>query len=132
MICILLSAGLIAGGCSPSESDRQAVTDVLEIRSKALNTRDTTLYFSVISKDYNHKGTDISGLKDRVSGNFNAFESLSYQPDEKTITIRWKSAEADGTYRMRAVVRGKEITLDGTEHLKLKKEPGGWKIIAGL
>jgi hypothetical protein len=132
LICILLTTGLLTGGCRSALDEKAAVTEVLEVRSKALNSRDITLYFSVISKNYRHKDKDFVGLKDSLSGNFKTFESLSFQPGEKNISIHGKNAEADGTYRMKVVVRGKEMVLDGVEHLILVKEHEGWKIIAGL
>lgn len=129
---ILLAAGLLAGGCSTSQSDHQAVSDILKIRSRALNSRDIKLYISVLSPDYSHKGKDFPLLKDSLTKNFQSLESLSYQPGEQTISLHGKYAEAVGTYRMKFSVRGEEMVLDGTEHLKLAKESGEWKIIAGL
>lgn len=127
----MLSAVLFTG-CSSSQSERQAVTETLAVRSKALNSRNAAQYISIVSADYNHNGKDYSRLKESLINNFRTFESISYQPAEMTISLRGKYAEAVGAYRMRVVVRNKELVLDGTEHLKLAKEPEGWKIIGGL
>lgn len=127
----MLSAVLLTG-CSSPQSERQAVSEALTVRSKALNSRDAAQYISVLSADYNHNGKDYFRIKESLISNFQTFESISYQPAEMTISLHGKYAEAVGAYRMRVVVRNKELVLDGTEHLQLAKEPEGWKIIGGL
>lgn len=129
---ILLSAVFLGCGCSTSQSDRQAVSQILEIRSKALNARNLPQYLSILSASYNDKGKDFARLKDGLLTSFQTFENVSYQPGEQTISLHGNYAETAGAYRMKISVRGKEVVLDGTEHLKLAKEPDGWKIIAGL
>lgn len=132
LTAILLAAGLLSGACSTSQSDRLAVMEILNIRTKALNTRDMALYSSILSPEYSYKGKDFRRLKDSLVNNFQICESLSFQPGEQTISFHGKYAEAVGAYRMKVLIRGKETVLDGEEHLKLAKESEGWKIIAGL
>lgn len=129
---VLLLAGALVSGCSGQDGNRKAVTQLIETRSKALNSRNTVLYLSAVSAGYNDKGNDFQHLKENIANNFKSFENISYQPGEHTISIDGNHAEASGTYRMRVVVHGRELVLDGTEHLKFAKEPEGWKIIAGL
>jgi hypothetical protein len=52
--------------------------------------------------------------------------------DTPSITVEGGRAESTVSYRMKILLRGKEMTLNGIEHLKLAKEPEGWKIIAGI
>lgn len=129
---VLLLVGALVSGCSGQEEDRKAVAQLIESRSKALNLRNSPLYLSAVSTAYIDKGKDFLHLKESIVNNFKTFESLSYQPGEHTISVDGNHAEVSGTYRMRVVVRGRELVLNGTEHLKLAKEPEGWKIIAGL
>jgi hypothetical protein len=43
-----------------------------------------------------------------------------------------QQAEVSGSYRMKVVIRGQEMVLDGKQHLTFTREPDGWKITAGL
>ena len=128
----LLVAVAIVSGCSGNEKEHQAITQLIETRSKALNSRNTTLYLSTVSPGYSDKDKGYSQLKESIINNFKTFESLSYQSEEHAISVAGNLAEASGTYRMRVIIRGRELLLDGMEHLKLAKGPEGWKIIGGL
>ncbi len=128
---LVLSMALFSG-CGVQEKDRLAIAQVIESRSRALNSRDISLYLSSVSPDYSDKGKDFPRLKESITSNFNNIEKLSYQPVEHTISINGNRAEVSGTYRMKIFTRGKELVLDGSEHLKLARGPEGWKIIAGL
>ncbi len=131
LACLLLVAAL-ASGCSDQDRGVQAVAQVMKIRSDALNSRNSTLYLSVVSPRYSDKGKDFSQLKESIITNFMSFENVSYQSGEQSITIDGNYARASGTYRMKVVVKGREVVLDGVENLKFSKESDGWKFIAGL
>jgi len=131
LICLLLVAALVSG-CSGQKKGRQAIAQVMKIRSDALNSRNGTLYLSVVSPRYSDKGKNFSQLKESIASNFMAFESVSYQPGEHTIKIDGNYAKASGAYRMKVIVKGREVVLDGVEHLKFSKEADGWKFIEGL
>ncbi|MDU0459360.1 MAG: nuclear transport factor 2 family protein [Geobacteraceae bacterium] len=126
-----MSTALLSG-CNAQEKDRQAIAQVIESRSRALNSRDVPLYLSSVSPDYSDKGKDFPRLKESITSNFNNIEKLSYQPLEHEISISGNRAEASGTYRMKIITRGKELVLDGAEHLKFARGAEGWKIVAGL
>lgn len=123
---------LAVGGCSDTTAERQNVLRVLEIRSRALNSRDIALYSSIISATYEHKGHGVEYVKENLAQTFSRFEGISYIPAEQTITMHGDHADMEGSYRMKLVLQGKETVLNGTERIKLAKEAGGWKIIAGL
>lgn len=129
MLCVVL---LPVSGCSRSGQDRQDILKILTTRSNALNSRDISKYISVVSPHYSDKGKGCAQLKESLEKNFRDFERLSYEPGVQSITVKGVSAESVGSYRMKIRVRGKEMTLNGTEHLRLVKEPEGWKIIAGI
>lgn len=126
-----LSTALLSG-CNAQDKDRQAIAQVIESRSRALNSRDIPLYLSSVSPDYSDKGKDFPRLKESITSNFNSIEKLSYQPMEHAISISGNRAEASGTYRMKIITRGKELVLGGTEHLTFARGAQGWKIVAGL
>jgi predicted ester cyclase len=129
-ICILTL--FLAGGCSRSAQDRKEIMQVLAIRTDALNSRDLTRYISVISGRYNDKGKSLDLLRETLEKNFRDFEQISYEAEKPDILVDGTRARSDASYRMKIKVRGKEMTLNGTEHLILVKEPEGWKIIAGI
>ena len=129
---ILLVALLLASGCSRSDRERSEILQILTTRANALNSRNMSQYISVVSPHYNDKGKNFAQLKGSLEKNFRDFEQLSYEADTPTVTVAGNSAESVGSYHMKVRVRGKEMALNGTERLRLIKEPEGWKIIAGI
>ena len=129
---ILLSALLLTSGCNSADREQIEILQTLSTRTTALNSRNMNQYLSVISPRYSDKGKNFAQLKESLENNFRDFEHLSYESDKPSIIVAGNSASADGSYRMKVQVRGKEMTLNGTEHLRLAKEPEGWKIIAGI
>lgn len=132
LLGILLVALLPAFGCSGSERERSAVLQSLSTRADSLNSRDIPGYLSVVSTRYSDKGKDFARLKADLEKNFSEFEQIAYESERRSVTVDGDRAEAVGSYRMRVRVRGREMTLSGTEHIRLAKEPEGWKIVAGI
>lgn len=123
---------MLLTGCSTADPEKAAIEKVLAIRSNALNSRNIETYFTVISAQYRDKDKDISNLRENLEKNFKNFSQIHYAVTRRSITVNGINAEASGDYRMKVKTNGKEITLNGVEHLKLTKEPGGWKIISGI
>jgi len=119
-------------GCGSHQAEKEDLLRVVQIRSQALNSRNMGLYLGVISPAYSDKGKDLVLLRDGLEAGFKVYDHVSYQADEQKVTINGKRAEVAGRYRMKVVIRGHEMVLDGTERLTLAKEADGWKIIAGL
>lgn len=132
LLGILLVALLTVSGCSSPERERSDIIQTLTTRANALNSRNMPQYLSVVSIRYSDKGKTFAQLRESLEKNFRDFEQISYEPGTPVITVDGTAAAADCSYRMKIRVRGKELTLNGTEHLRLSKEPEGWKIIAGI
>lgn len=132
LLGILLTALLLAPGCSTPDRERQEIRKTLVTRAEALNSRNMPQYLSVVSPHYSDKGKDFAQLRESLEKNFRDFEQISYEPGSPSITVDGATAGTTGSYRMKVRVRGKELELNGTEHLRLAKEPEGWKIIAGI
>jgi hypothetical protein len=132
LLGICCAALLFTAGCNGPDRKNTEVITVITTRAAALNSRDLPRYLSVVSLQYNDKGKSFARLKESLEKNFRDFEELSYEADPPNITIDGTRAEAVSNYRMKVRVRGREIALNGIEHLRLAKEPGGWKIIAGI
>ena len=129
---MLCAAVLLLTACGPSQAEKEQIQRVMQVRAQAMNARNINQYMTVISPAYSDRGKDLAQLKDGLETGFKVYDSLSYQANEQKITIKGKQAEVKGSYRMKVVIRGKEMVLDGKEHLLLSKEADGWKIIAGL
>ncbi len=129
---IFLAALLLVSGCSSPDREQGRILQTLATRADALNKRDLPQYISVVSTQYNDKGKNLARLRESLEKNFRDFEQISYEQGAPSITVDGTTAGAVGSYRMKIRVRGKEMTLNGTEHLRLVKEPDGWKIIAGI
>ena len=129
LLCVAVA---LMTACGPSQVEKEAVLRVLQMREQAMNTRNINLYLMIISPAYSDKGKDRAQLQDGLEAGFKIYDSVRYQAGEQKLQIKGKQAEVTGTYRMKVVIRGKEMVLDGKEHLVLAKEPDGWKIIAGL
>lgn len=132
LLGILLLLLLFTLGCSSQDKERQKIHKILSTRSSALNSRDISQYVSIVSPHYNDKGKNFTQLKETLENSFRDFEQVSYEADSPTIIINGTTAESISSYRMKVIVRGKGVTLNGTENLRLAKEPEGWKIIAGI
>lgn len=131
VVFLLLSAFLLAG-CGASQAEKELVMQTVRTRERALNARDIKLYLKVISTAYSDKGKGFDQVRDGLEAGFKVYDQVSYQSADRKVEISGKRAEVAGTYRMKVVVRGHEMVLDGKEHLTLAREPDGWKIIAGL
>lgn len=129
---IFVAALLLFTGCSNTGREQAEISTVLATRAAALNSKNITRYLSVISPQYSDKGKGFGQLKESLEKNFRDSVSLAYEAGTPSIVVHGNTAEATGTYRMKVKIHEKEVTLNGTEHLKLAKEPTGWKIIAGI
>ena len=132
VITLLSAVVATMTACGPSQAEKNSVLRVMQMRAQAMNSRNVNLYLTVISPAYSDKGIDRTRLQDGLEAGFKVYDNVYYQPGEQKVQIKGKQAEVTGTYRMKVVIRGKEMVLDGKEHLLLTKEPDGWKIVAGL
>jgi hypothetical protein len=129
---MLCAAVALLTACGPSQAEKEQILRVMQVRAQAMNARNINLYMTVISPAYSDRGKDRTRLQEGLEAGFKVYDSLNYQADAQKITIKGRQAEMTGTYRMKVVIRGREMVLDGKEHLLLSKEADGWKVIAGL
>ncbi|OGT98369.1 MAG: hypothetical protein A2X80_14575 [Geobacteraceae bacterium GWB2_52_12] len=105
---------------------------MLQVRSQALNGRNLPLYLNVVSPEYHDKGKNYSALVAEVAAGFKSRGTTAYQAGNYTVAVSGNRAEVRGDYRMKVAVGGREVVLDGVEHIILNREAGVWKITAGL
>ena len=104
----------------------------MQVRSQALNGPNLPLYLTVVSPAYNDNGKDYSALIAEVEAGFKNRGTAVYQADNYTVAVSGNRAEVRGSYRMKVAVGGREVLLNGEEHIILSREAGVWKITAGL
>ena len=119
-------------GCTRSSDDRQAIEKVVITRQQALTAKDIRLYLSIISPAYNDKGKDYAAEARELEANFRAFERIGYCSLDRKIEIDGQRATVSGTYRITIVRKGQELSLEGSERIRLAKGADGWKIVGGL
>jgi hypothetical protein len=119
-------------GCTRPSVDRQAIEKVVLTRQQALTGKDIKLYLSIISPAYNDKGKDYATEARELEANFRSFERISYRSLDRNIEIHGQQATVSGTYRISIVRKGQELSLEGTERIRLAKGADGWKIVGGL
>lgn len=131
---VLLLGAVVAfmTACNPQHSEKAKVMRVLQVRAQAINARNIDLYLTIISPDYSDKGKNMSQLQDGLETGFKIYDSANYQADEQKVIFKGNKAEVTGSYRLKVVIRGREMVLAGQEHLVLTRESGDWKIVAGL
>lgn len=129
---ILITAILFTSGCAKTDRISLEISQLLDARATALNSKNISLYLSLISSKYNDKGKSFINIKDNIVTNFKKFDKIVYEADTPSISFDGKSVESIRNYRLKVTVYGKDSTLNGIEHLKFNKEADGWKIIAGI
>lgn len=129
---ILWCVAALMAACGPSPAEKEQIMRVLQVRAQAMNARNINQYLTVISGSYSDRGKSLAQLRNGLEAGFRIYDRVYYQADEQKIEIKGRQAEVTGIYRMKVVIRGKEMVLDGKERLVLAKEADGWKIISGL
>lgn len=119
-------------GCNASQAERSAVAAVAAARCQALTSHDLPGYLTLVSPAYSDKGLDYSAKVRQLASTFQGFPRINFRIDQQKITISGNAALIEETYTLRTTVKGEEMTLRGEETLRLRKEPGGWKIVGGL
>ena len=116
--------------CQVSEEEK--IYQVLNRRQEALQKRDLSLYLSCISKAYQDKEEDFSGLQRRIERYFETFDRISYSCWDRSIQVDGKNAVVIQPFYLEVEKGESKNHYSGKEVLFLKKEEKGWKIIKGL
>lgn len=131
LFTILFMVLFFSSGCS-SNQDHADILQTVAKRSNSLNSRNINDYLDTVSTQYNDKGKNFLQLKNILEKNFREFEQISYKADKPTIIIDGAHAKSVANYRMKIKIHDREMELNGIEQLRLVKEAGGWKIVAGI
>jgi hypothetical protein len=116
--------------CQVSEEEK--IYQILNRRQEALQKRDFSLYLSCISKAYQDKEEDFSGLRKRIEGYFKTFDRITYSSWDRSIQIDGEAATVIQQFYLEVEKGEKKNRYSGKEGLFLKKEGKDWKIMKGL
>jgi hypothetical protein len=130
--CVSILSILIISGCQGNNADRAAIETILKQRQQALSTRDSRLYLSLISRDYMDKGVDYQAKTAELVKTLASFDKIEYRSTDLRIDLGAGKATVTANYGLKVTTRGKELKMSGKEEIKLRKEDGGWRIVAGL
>jgi len=125
---VLCLSALTACGAS----ERRDVEKVLNVRAESLAAGDAVRYLTVISRTYQDKGKDFAAKRSELEASLKPPYGVSYRALNRVITIDGDHATATGSYLMKISRTGNPLELVGEEAIRLRREPGGWKIVGGL
>lgn len=129
LLCVLLPIFFLLA-CQVSEEEK--IYQVLNRRQEALQKRDLSLYLSCISKAYQDKEEDFSGLQRRIERYFETFDRISYSCWDRSIQVDGETAAVIQSFYLEVEKGENKNHYSGKEILFLKKEGRDWKIIKGL
>jgi len=116
--------------CQVSEEEK--INQMVNRRQEALQKKDLSLYLSCISRAYQDKEEDFSGLEKRIDGYFKTFDRIAYSSWDRSIEIEGNTATVIQQFYLETEKGEKKKSYSGKEALFFKKEGKEWKIIKGL
>jgi ketosteroid isomerase-like protein len=116
--------------CQVSEEEK--IYQMVNRRQEALQKKDLSLYLSCISRAYQDKEEDFSGLEKRIDGYFKTFDRITYSTWDRSVEIEGNTATVIQQFYLETEKGEKKKSYSGKEALFFKKEGKEWKIIKGL
>lgn len=116
--------------CQVSEEEK--IYQMMNRRQEALQRKDLSLYLSCISRAYQDKEEDFSGLEKRIEGYFKTFDRIAYSSWDRSVEIEGNTATVIQQFYLETEKGEKKNRYSGKEALFFKKEGKEWKIIKGL
>jgi ketosteroid isomerase-like protein len=116
--------------CQVSEEEK--IYQMVNRRQEALQKKDLSLYLSCISRAYQDKEEDFSGLEKRIDGYFKTFDRIAYSSWDRSVEIEGNTATVIQQFYLETEKGEKKKSYSGKEALFFKKEGKEWKIIKGL
>jgi len=116
--------------CQVSEEEK--INQMVNRRQEALQKKDLSLYLSCISRAYQDKEEDFSGLEKRIDGYFKTFDRIAYSSWDRSIEIEGNTVTVIQQFYLETEKGEKKKSYSGKEALFFKKEGKEWKIIKGL
>jgi len=113
-------------------TEEEIIYQVVNRRQEALQKKDLSLYLSCISRAYQDKEEDFSGLEKRIDGYFKTFDRIAYSSWDRSVQIEGNTTTVTQQFYLETEKGEKKNRYSGKEALFFKKEGKEWKIIKGL
>ncbi|MDP8254542.1 MAG: hypothetical protein P9M14_02215 [Candidatus Alcyoniella australis] len=130
-----LLATLLLIGCTP---DSILIEQTLDLRERALNDRDTALYLSTISDDYNYQGKTKADLERNINERFAFWSKIEFQAWNRQIMLHDDQAvvEQQFTFRLTPKSGGEPVKISDSERIVMCRLgmlwSKQWKIAEGI
>lgn len=129
LACAFTLITLAACG-NPQNSEIQTL---LDLREKALETKDVDLYLTVITPDYNETRDDkdftLENLREYFEKTYPIFNTLNITNTDRTIYIKGSDAEVFQINRVEATINEEKSVFQIKEKIALKKFGDKWLIV---
>jgi hypothetical protein len=89
--------------CQVTEEEK--IYQVVNRRQEALQKKDLSLYLSCISRAYQDKKEDFSGLEKRIDGYFKTFDRIAYSSWDRSVKIEGNTATVTQQFYLESVYK---------------------------
>lgn len=131
LIIFLLVIAAVAASCGNSQKDD--ITQILDKRQQALETKDVELYMGLISPDYNQKEDGKTIGYDQIKKSFEditgIFDTIQISEQDTNIKIQANTAEALRVSLIRASIEDSKSKFRVVDKIQLEKIDGNWMIV---
>ena len=131
LIIFLLIIAAVAASCGNSQKDD--ITQILDKRQQALETKDVELYMGLISPDYNQKEDGKTIGYDQIKKSFEditgIFDTIQISEQDTNIKIQANTAEALRVSLIRASIEDSKSKFRVVDKIQLEKIDGNWMIV---
>ena len=124
---------LLISGCDsprPTKADRDEVRVAMELRQKAIQTKDIEMYKQVILPGYSDGGVSFDGLIEVMKANFAQNDAIEFTFQRSMVDISMNSARMVGDISYQATGMEKPIIIQ--ERTDFRRINGKWFISGGV
>ena len=134
MLIITLVFSLITG-CDRGNNttlieEKARVKQVMEMRQKAIQTKDIELYKQVIFTGFSDGGVNYDGIIEEMAEKFEKYEIIEFTFQRSTVDMDMNSARMVGQISYKAT--GMEKPVYSQERTIFRRVDGKWTISAGI
>lgn len=134
LLLSLLSTLSVLTGCEQNnksiKEEKALVKQVMEMRQKAIQTRDIELYKQVIFPGYKDGGVDYNGVITDMQEKFDQYENIEFTFQRSSVDMDMNSARMVGKISYNAT--GMEKPVYDQERTIFRRVDGKWSISAGI
>lgn len=124
---------LLMIGCEKRMPDKEVskqVRQVMELRQKAIETKDIELYKQAFYTGYSDRGVNINGLVEEMQHIFDTYKKIEFTFQRSTVDMDMNSARMVGQVSYLATGMDKPVYYQ--ERTIFRRIEGKWMISAGV